>query len=106
MFAPPAAVSPHASFCCYYENGELQAIRDRRWKLHFPHGYRTLAGGLGGRDGTPASYRTVQIGPALFDLKRDIGETQNVATDHPDVVARLQQRAAVARASLGDTLTQ
>ena len=39
----PDAKSPHESFFCYYHR-ELQAVRDRRWKLHLPHKYRTLAG--------------------------------------------------------------
>ncbi len=42
---------------------------------------------------------------ALFNLKDDIGETRDVAAEHPDVVARLTKLAESARADLGDTLT-
>ena len=105
MFGEPHARSPHEVFCCYYGGGELQAVRDRQWKLHFPHNYRTLAGRPGGKDGLPADYETAHIELALFDLKNDVGETKNVAAEHADVVQRLQQFADAARDDLGDKLT-
>ncbi|MCO6045343.1 sulfatase [Aeoliella sp. ICT_H6.2] len=97
------AKSPHDYFACYY-GGELRAIRDPRWKLHFPHGYRTLAGREGGHDGMPVNYSRGKIGLELFDLKSDPGETTNVLDDHPDVVARLQEAAEKTREDLGDNL--
>ncbi len=106
MFGQPDAQSPHRGFCCYYANGQLQAIRDRRWKLHFPHQYQTMDGQPVGSDGTPGPYRREKIGLALYDLKSDIGETSNVADHHPEVVARLQGLADEARRDLGDTLTE
>ncbi|MCU0864509.1 MAG: sulfatase [Planctomycetes bacterium] len=105
LLAEPEATSPHRLFCCYYDGGQLQAVRDARWKLHFPHRYATLGGGPGGSNGRPAPYRTESIGLALFDLRADPGETTDVAAAHPDVVARLQALAAAARADLGDKLT-
>ncbi len=105
MFAQPGARSPHDAFYCYYADGELQAVRDRQWKLQFPHSYRTLAGQPGGTGGIPAQYSTATIGLELFDLKTDPGETTNVADQHPDEVARLQQLAERARDELGDKLT-
>ena len=38
----------------------------------------------------------------LYNLETDIGETRNVAADHPDVVERLTALADRARAELGD----
>jgi len=105
MFAEAGARSPHKVFYCYYGGGQLRAVRDRRWKLHFPHHYRTLGGKPGGTGGTPVPYQQAKIGLALFDLKHDVGETKNVASEHPDVVARLKRYAEVARDDLGDTLT-
>ncbi|MCA9103593.1 MAG: sulfatase [Planctomycetales bacterium] len=105
MFGAAGAQSPHEAFWCYYAGGELQAVRDRRWKLHFPHQYRTLDGRPGGSGGTPTDYTQARIGLELFDLKNDIGESTDVAADHPDVVARLQAEAEKARRDLGDTLT-
>jgi arylsulfatase A-like enzyme len=98
------AVSPHEAFYCYY-GGALCAVRDRQWKLVFPHEYRTLGGRSGGRDGKPAQYTQVKATKVLFDLKADIGETTDVSAQHPDIVARLERHAELAREALGDTLT-
>ncbi len=105
MFGQPGARSPHEVFYCYYAGGQLQAVRDRRWKLHLPHSYRTLAGRPGGTGGKPAPYSQAKIGLALFDLKNDVGETTNVADKHPEVVQRLMEYAEQAREDLGDRLT-
>ncbi len=99
------ALSPHEAFYCYYANGELQAIRDRRWKLHFPHRYRTLGGRPGGKGGKPVPYEVREIELSLFDLKNDVGETTNVIDRYPDVAKRLMAAAEVARRELGDRLT-
>jgi arylsulfatase A-like enzyme len=104
MAGEPDAMSPHDVFYCYY-GGALCAVRDRRWKLVFPHEYRSLNGKAGGRDGKPASYKQLKTGKALYDLANDVGETTDVADKHTDVVARLEMHAEKARAALGDTLT-
>jgi arylsulfatase A-like enzyme len=101
----PDAASPHEVFYCYY-GGALCAVRDRRWKLVFPHEYRSLNGKPGGRDGRPAAYKQFKTPKALYDLASDIGETTDVADKHPEVVARLELQAEKARAALGDTLTR
>ncbi|MCA9231517.1 MAG: sulfatase [Planctomycetales bacterium] len=98
------AVSPHEAFYCYYGQ-ELQAIRDRRWKLHFPHKYRTLAGKKPGSGGHSVPYDHMETGLELYDLHNDVSETINVAGDHPEVVARLEKLAKQAREELGDKLT-
>ena len=105
LFGAPGAVSPHELFCCYYEGGQLQAVRDARWKLHFPHKYASLEGRPGGRDGSPTAYASAKIELCLYDLKHDPGETKDIAAEHRDVVARLQQLAQRAREDLGDALT-
>ncbi len=104
MFGRENAESPHDYFYCYYGNDELQAIRDERWKLHFPHRFTTLQGGRGGQGGMPANYQTASIDLALYDLDNDLSEVHNVAADYPEIVQRLQAAAAMARADLGDTL--
>jgi arylsulfatase A-like enzyme len=105
MFAEPGARSPHDAFYGYYARGQLQTVRDRRFKLHLPHRYRTLAGRPGGTGGRPVPYDHREIGLALFDLEGDVGETTDVADAHPEVVERLLRHAEDAREDLGDTLT-
>ena len=100
----PGATSPHDAWYCYYGR-ELRAVRDPQFKLVFPHEYRSLEGNPAGRDGVPAHYKQVKAKQALYDLKNDVGETTDVAQDHPDVVARLERAGEEARAALGDELT-
>ena len=105
MAADKDAKSPHDVLYCYYGR-ELRAVRDPRWKLVFPHEYRSLKGKPAGRDGNPAAYKQVKTKQALYDLKNDVSETKDVAAEHPEIVARLETAAEQARATLGDTLTK
>jgi len=105
MFGEAGAESPHQAFYCYYKGGELQAVRDRRWKLHTPHSYRTLNGRPGGTNGKPVNYAQQTVGAELFDLKNDVGETTDVADKHPQIVSRLMAELEKGRADLGDKLT-
>ncbi len=99
-----ARTSPHEALYFYWGN-ELHAIRSGRWKLHFPHEYRSLRGEPG-RDGKPGPYVQRKTQLELYDLETDRGEAKNVAAANPEVVARLQQLAEQARDELGDSLTQ
>jgi arylsulfatase A-like enzyme len=98
------ARSPHEAFYFYW-NRELQAVRSVNWKLHLPHKYPTLAGKPGGQGGRPVATVQTDTPLALYDLARDVGESTNVAAEHPDVVARLKTLAEKARADLGDSAT-
>jgi arylsulfatase A-like enzyme/cyclophilin family peptidyl-prolyl cis-trans isomerase len=101
----PGAKNPHEAYFFYWDR-HLQAIRSGRWKLHFPHPYRTLAGKPGGTGGKPAEYGEAKTPRALFDLEQDPGETTDVADRRPDVVARLEKLADAAREDLGDSATK
>jgi len=81
-------------------------VRSGKWKLHFPHGYRTMAGKPGGIGGKPALYSQARTGLALYDLSADAGETTDLAEKNPDVVKRLKALADAARADLGDSATK
>ena len=99
------AVSPHEAFYCYYGGG-LRAVRDSRWKLHVPHKYQTLAGKQPGSGGNSVPYKyDAKTGLELYDLQNDVGETTDVAAEHPEIVARLQKHVELARETLGDALT-
>jgi len=104
----PEAKNPHDFYAYYYENNQLQAISsgDGRWKLQLPHRYRTLTGVTEkATGGIPVLYKQMTVDePELYDLYSDISESKNIASQHPDQVARLQKHAATIRAELGDSL--
>jgi len=71
----PGAKSPHEAFF-YYRGFKLEAVRSGNWKLHLAKN-------------------------ELYDLAADIGETTNVAADHPDEVKRLRAIAETMKDDLG-----
>jgi arylsulfatase A-like enzyme len=67
----------------YFKGQELQAVRDGRWKLAIvPQPNGTAAGS--------AAVEASLAQPRLYDLEADIGETTDVSTEHPGIVARLR----------------
>lgn len=104
LFGEPNAQSPHQSFACYYGGG-LRAVRNERFKLVFPHQYRTLKGHPGGTAGLPVAYQSAKAVRALYDLDNDIGETTDVSEQFPEVVSQLESAAKAYRTELGDRLT-
>jgi arylsulfatase A-like enzyme len=98
--------SPQDAYYFYYHENELHAMRSGKWKLHFPHSYRTMIEQEPGKDGIPGKYdNSVEIGLALYDLDNDLGESQDVSGLYPDVVERLSAMADTKRDELGDALT-
>ncbi len=84
------AGSPHEAFF-YYSGPNLEAVRVGKWKLHV---YKT-----------PGFHGGGGVVNELYDLETDIGETTNLAADHPDVVADLVRHIERARLDLGDAAT-
>lgn len=101
MSGQDGAKTPH-EYYCYYWGNELQCIRSGDWKLHFPHSYRSLTGEAG-KDGLPNGYTQAKTGLALYNLKSDIGEKNDIKDKHPEVVANLKKYAEEARQELGDS---
>ncbi|WP_422354656.1 sulfatase [Roseivirga pacifica] len=98
--------SPQEAYYFYYHVNELQGVRYKNWKMYFPHKYRTLGGREGGKGGLPADYEYVTFDEiALYDLSKDVSETNNVANEHPDVVEEIKALANGMRNKLGDALT-
>jgi arylsulfatase A len=105
LFGEQGAKSPHEALY-FYKSYNLEAVRSGKWKLHFPHEYRSLDGKPGGTGGYPTTYVQKKIGLALYDLENDVGEQNDVAKEHPKVVERLKKLGERARHELGDTLTK
>ena len=104
-----AKASPHhEAYYFYYKTNELHGILsgDGRWKMYLPHVYRSINGRIGTDDGIPIPYDQNEIGLELYDLENDISETANVADQHPEIMETLLKHAEIARADLGDRLTE
>ena len=103
------AKSPHEFYAFYYEQNQLQAIMsaDGQWKLQLPHTYRAIKGGTTGAGGTPGLYKPTPIEKAeLYRIDSDLGESNDVSAQHPDILAKLEGYAEQMRAELGDSLTK
>ena len=87
----------------YYQGTNLSAVRHGKWKLIFPSSYTVWEKGNGGLPGQKRTRPTLPL--SLFNLETDVGETTNVADQHPDIVTELQTIAANARQDLGDGKT-
>ena len=105
----PGAKNPHEAYYFYYLQNQLQAVVSWPWKLMFPHQSRSMGTQPKAQGGKPGKYEVVKIlGPELYDLSKDISETQNVfslvqATD-PALLERLNRCANDARERMGDAL--
>ena len=103
----PGARTPHEALFFYYHQNHLEAMRSGKWKLHFPHGYRSMYGRAPGRGGLPGKYdHAPRTGLELYDLAADVGEQNDLAGARPEVVARLTALADAQRRRLGDKLNE
>lgn len=98
--------APHDAVYIYSAQraGELNAVisGDGRWKLVLPHQSFHAVPANGGTRGRT---EPVAVELSLFDMDRDVGERENVASRHPAEVKRLMAFAERAREDLGDALT-
>ena len=88
----PGATNPQ-NYYPFSNGNQFQGILsgDGRWKLHLPHGYRTLV--QPAHDGAAGTYRQAKIELSLFDLAKDPYETTNVIERHPEVASRMTSLA-------------
>ncbi|MCS5539767.1 MAG: hypothetical protein NZ804_07220, partial [Roseibacillus sp.] len=77
-----ARESPRKEFLHYTSRGELQGIRQGSWKL--------LVKNPRARKNKNSPANADQV--LLFDLSKDLGEQNDLAGQHPDVVNELRQR--------------
>ena len=77
--------SPRSEFVHYTSRGELEGIRQNKWKLLVkrPRAPRN-------RKRAPAAPKQPQV--LLFDLSQDVAEQNNLAEEHPGIVKRLRER--------------
>lgn len=85
----------------FYWIRDLEAVRSGDWKLHYPHKYRTMKGMEPGSDGMPGQYSQDSTGFALYNLRDDIGETEDVAVFFPAKVDELKALGDKIMAELG-----
>ena len=100
--------NPRENFYYYYNRNSLEAVTDGEFKLIFPHHHRSYVGYLPGNDGAPGNVTNnyFQKEKLLFDLRRDPGERENVISQHPKELYKLEKLATQARKDLGDDLTR
>lgn len=97
--------SPQEAYFFYYRVNELFGVRYGKWKLYFPHTYRTMDGQAPGKDGLSGEYKMVDLKQIeLYDLESDPSETKNVAASNAKVVATIKKLADDMRIRLGDSL--
>lgn len=79
----------------YFDVNHLQAVRSGPWKLAVAQQFER-----NGKDKQDAT-KEKPFNPRLYNLDSDIGETTDVAAEHPDVVKRLQELVSQMDADLG-----
>lgn len=84
LWKASADKSPRKEFVHYTSNGRLEGIRQGNWKLlvKVPRPRRN--------QNQKAATKPAQI--LLFDLSKDVGEQNNLAEQHPEVVTKLRER--------------
>lgn len=75
---------------------QLEGVRDLEWKLVLPASLTNAPAKKAAKAAAQA-----RRSPQLFNLKTDVGETTDVAAQHSEIVARLQQLVAQMKDDLG-----
>ena len=91
MEGKPGAKSPHDTYCLLHGPG---AVRSGKWK-YYPWQEGTK------REDRPSRREQLSTHPVqLYDTVTDVGETTNLAEQHPEVVRRLHAAYQTAREEL------
>jgi len=82
------AVSPHEAFY-FYSGNTPDAIRVGEWKFHLAHPYWQTV--VAGRDGFRGTSQKLDTPEALFNLRDDIGEEENLIDRFPQQAAKMKK---------------
>jgi len=78
----------------YYQRQQLQAVRWGKWKYHLPLEEKIM------------NVNSAQVAPfpqaELFDLEKDISESNNLVAHYPEIVAQMEILIRNAREDMGD----
>ena len=77
LSSPETIKLPERPFYFYARNGQLEAIRLGKWKLHFKKS-------IGWNEGSDGAFQV-----SLYNLDLDIAEKNNVANQFPEIVKKL-----------------
>jgi arylsulfatase A len=80
-----AAASPREEFLHYTSQGQIEGLRQGDWKLLVKKPRRN-------RRQQQANARPAPTEVLLFNLKSDVGEQDNLASAHPEIVKKLKAR--------------
>lgn len=86
------AKTPYPFLCYYGRDGILAAIRKDEWKLHFLEPSEKWAGNQPVKEALLDKKPSTPL-PWLYNLSTDIGETNNIAAMHPEIVKSLTELA-------------
>jgi arylsulfatase A-like enzyme len=77
----------------YYQRQQLQAVRWGKWKYHLPLAEKII------------EVHTAAVEPSqaeLYDLEKDISESNNLVAQHPEIVTRMEILIRNVRDDMGD----
>jgi arylsulfatase A-like enzyme len=95
-----ADVSPRDEFLHYTSQGKLEGIRKGDWKLLVKAKRRPR------QPNANANAKPIPPETLLFNLKDDLGERNNLASEHPEVVEQLQARMTLLDAEIEQNARQ
>jgi arylsulfatase A len=97
----PGAQHPHDYY--FFSTGSLNEgnkfeamiTSDGKWKLHLPHGYRTVI--KGNIDGMSGTYQQDKIDTSLYDMVHDPYERINVYGRYPEIESKMLEQVELHR---------
>ncbi|MBK1855184.1 sulfatase-like hydrolase/transferase [Verrucomicrobiaceae bacterium 5K15] len=92
--------SPHDYFF-YYNGLNLQAVRNEKWKLHFPRSSADQPYWAKKAGGNPKKILTTLKKTLLINLRTDVAEKLNIFDARPEVADELSKAADAMRQEIG-----